>query len=144
MSRTLDVNLLLAASDTSSTRQPRARRALNELTTETEPLYLFWPVLLSFLRIATHQRVFDAPLTPEEARTGVKALLEQPVVRVVGEDDRFWPRFEEVCSQFPVRGVDVPDAHLVALMRLHEVRTIWTNDRDFRRYDGIRVHDPFV
>ncbi|GIV00558.1 MAG: hypothetical protein KatS3mg014_2173 [Actinomycetota bacterium] len=34
--------------------------------------------------------------------------------------------------------------HLVALMRENGVRTILTHDRDFRRFDGIRVRDPFA
>jgi predicted nucleic acid-binding protein len=42
-----------------------------------------------------------------------------------------------------VQGSLVPDAHLVALMRENGVRTIWTNDRDFRRFDGILVRDPY-
>lgn len=41
-----------------------------------------------------------------------------------------------------VRGDLVPDAHIVALMRQHAVPTIWTHDRGFRRFDGIRVVDP--
>ena len=43
-----------------------------------------------------------------------------------------------------IRGNLVPDAHLVALMRQHGVRTIWTHDRDFRKFNGIRVVDPFA
>jgi predicted nucleic acid-binding protein len=38
----------------------------------------------------------------------------------------------------------VPDAHVVALMHQHGVRTIWTRDRGFRRFRGIEAHDPFV
>ena len=37
----------------------------------------------------------------------------------------------------------VPDAHLVALMREHGVVTMWSNDRDFRKFDGITVKNPF-
>lgn len=29
-------------------------------------------------------------------------------------------------------------------MRENGVRTIWTDDRDFRRFDGIYVRDPFA
>ena len=36
----------------------------------------------------------------------------------------------------------VSDAQLVALMYEHGIRTIWTRDRDFRKFDGIRVRDP--
>jgi predicted nucleic acid-binding protein len=38
----------------------------------------------------------------------------------------------------------VPAAHLVALMRAHGVSNIWTSDRDFRKFDGIRVKSPFA
>lgn len=38
----------------------------------------------------------------------------------------------------------MPDAHLVALMLGHDVRTIWTRDRDDRRFARIEVRDPFA
>lgn len=38
----------------------------------------------------------------------------------------------------------VPDAHVVSLMRENGVRTIWTNDRDFRRFSSLDVRDPFA
>lgn len=41
-------------------------------------------------------------------------------------------------------GGDVTDAHIATLMRQHGVGTIYTRDRDFRRFDGIRVEDPFA
>ena len=36
----------------------------------------------------------------------------------------------------------VSDAHIVALMRQHDVDAIWTTDRDFRRFDRVRLLDP--
>jgi predicted nucleic acid-binding protein len=38
----------------------------------------------------------------------------------------------------------VPDAHLVALMLENGVRTIMTRDRDYRKFRGITVRDPFA
>jgi uncharacterized protein len=63
---------------------------------------------------------------------------------VVGEADGFWSVFRQVADPLPVRGNLVTDAHLVALMRQHGVREIWTHDRDFRKFDGIVVRDPFA
>jgi hypothetical protein len=67
-----------------------------------------------------------------------------PTSRPNGEDDRFWQTYRDVTDAAPVHGNLVPDAHLVALMRENGVRTIWTNDRDFRRFDGIDIRDPFA
>ena len=38
----------------------------------------------------------------------------------------------------------IADCHIVALMHGHGVREIVTHDRDLRRFDGVKVRDPFV
>jgi predicted nucleic acid-binding protein len=50
--------------------------------------------------------------------------------------------FREIAGPATVRGNLVPDAHLVALMRQNDVSTIYSHDRDFRRFDGLEVIDP--
>jgi uncharacterized protein len=62
---------------------------------------------------------------------------------VVGEGDRFWEMFKRTARSVTPRGNLVPDAHLVALMVEHGVSTIWSGDRDFRKFSGITVKDPF-
>ncbi len=143
MSFTLDVNLLLYASDASSRFHEPARALLDRLSGGPEIAYLFWPVISGYLRIATHPAVFDAPLTPDEAMGNVDELLSLPHVQAPGEGERFWPRFREVSEEAGARGNLIPDAHVVALMRENGVRTIWTHDRDYRRFEGIVVRDPF-
>jgi predicted nucleic acid-binding protein len=36
------------------------------------------------------------------------------------------------------------DAHIAALILEHGVRELWTADRDFARFPGLRLHDPFA
>ena len=43
-----------------------------------------------------------------------------------------------------LRGNLVPDAHLASLLRQHGVRTLYTVDRDFRRFPFLDVRDPFA
>lgn len=143
MSTAVDVNLLLYASDETSERHPRARSTLEELAAGPDLLYLFWPVLMGYLRIATHPAVFENPLSPEAARHNVEALVRLPHVRTPGEDDGFWDLYTTVTDGPVVRGNLVPDAHLVTLMRQYGATTIVSHDRDLRRFDGITVRDPF-
>jgi len=42
-----------------------------------------------------------------------------------------------------VRGNLVPDAHAAAILFQHGVRTLYTNDRDFRKFESLDVRDPF-
>lgn len=144
MSYALDANLLLYASDASSSFHERALALLERCAEGPELLYLPWPVVMAYLRIATHPAIFERPLSPEEATANVDALLGQPHVRPLGELDGFWETYRRTTDDLVVRGNLVPDAHLAALLLQHGVTTLWTRDRDFRKFEGIRVRDPFV
>jgi toxin-antitoxin system PIN domain toxin len=144
VSLALDANVLLYASNAADARNERAQEVLRELAKGPEVVYLFWPVVMAFLRISTRASVFSHPLSPAEALAMVGSLLSRDHVYAPGEDDLFWSAFREIAEEQRVRGDLVSDTHIVALMRRHGVRTILTHDRDFRRFDGIRVRDPFA
>jgi len=144
MSYTIDANVLLYASDESNPLHGRARTVVQRLADGPEIAYLFWPTVMAYLRIATHPAVFGRPLTAVEAIGNVEQLLVRPHVRTTGEQDRFWDRFREVADDAMPAGNLVPDAHLIALMLENDVRTIWTRDRDYRRFPRIEVRDPFA
>lgn len=144
MTYAIDANLLLYASDESSPLHARAINLLDEVALSPEIVYLFWPTVMAYLRIATHPAVFDRPLSQADASANVEALLTLPHVQTVGESDGFWKRFTETAADVRPTGNLVSDAHLVALMLENGVRSIWTRDRDFRKFGGITVRDPFA
>lgn len=143
MSYSLDVNVLLYASDRSSDRHVRARRFVETCAAGPEILCLTWPTMMSYLRIATHPRIFSAPLSPDEALDNISALVALPHVRAVSETDGFLDAYKRVAGEMPVRGNLVPDAHVAAILLQHGVRTLYTNDRDFRKFQSLDVRDPF-
>jgi hypothetical protein len=143
VSTTLDANILVYAADSRSAVHAPAESLVRRLALGPEILYLFWPVLLGYLRIVTHPGILTDPLSPAIAIRNIEALLERPNVRAPGEAEGFWPVFKDTAGSRP-RGNDVPDAHLTALMRQHGVRLIWTRDRDLRRFEGIEARDPFA
>jgi toxin-antitoxin system PIN domain toxin len=143
MSYTLDANILLYASDEASPQHARSLEIVTRAAHGPEIVYLFWPTIMAYLRIATHPAVFRRPLSAAEATANVEALIGHAHVQTPGEHDRFWQRFREVAADAAPSGNLVPDAHLVSLMLDNGVRTIWTHDRDYRRFRGIEVHDPF-
>ena len=144
MSYTIDTTVLLCASDESSPVHASARAFVQRLADGPEIAYLFWPTVMAYLRIATHPAVFARPLTAAEAIGNMERLLVRSHVRTTGEQERFWDRFREVADDAVSAGNLVPDAHLVALMLENDVRTIWTRDRDYRRFPRIEVRDPFA
>ena len=67
-----------------------------------------------------------------------------PQTHMLDEQDGFWQAYRRACRGFVVRGDDVPDAHLAALLLQHGVRTLYTNDAGFRRFDFLDVRNPFL
>ena len=143
MSYSLDVNVLLYASDRASERHERARRFVESCAAGPEILCLTWPMLMSYLRVATHPRIFSQPLSPDEALGNVSALIGLPHVRAVSELDGFLDAYKHVTGEIPVRGNLVPDAHVAAILLQHGIRTLYTSDRDFRKFESLDVRDPF-
>ena len=143
MSATVDANVLLYASDSSSPFYERGSEVIGELAQGPDLLYLFWPVLMAYLRISTHPAIFDNPLPVHAAMSNLEALLRRPHVRTPGESAGFWSLYRTVTTGMNARGNLVPDAHVVALMRQHGVSTVWSHDRDLRKFVEIRVRDPF-
>jgi toxin-antitoxin system PIN domain toxin len=144
LSQTVDVNPLLYAANRDSPDHDRALQLVHFLAAGPELVVLFWPVLLGYVRIATHPSIFPSPLSHSAATANVDALLSQPHIRVVGEGERFWSTYRQVAIDVRPRGNSVPDAQLVALMIEHGVSVIWSRDRAFRKYQGITVRDPFA
>ncbi|MFT4035726.1 MAG: PIN domain-containing protein [Patulibacter sp.] len=139
MSTTVDVNVLVHAINRGAPRHRAALGVIEDLAGGMERFTLLWPVVLGFVRITTHPSILPSPLAPQDAIMRIDELLALPHVRVVGEGDDpagFWQCYR--ATQAQVRGGnDVPDAHLAALMLQHGVRRIYTDDRGFRRFDGI-------
>lgn len=144
MSYSLDANVLVYASDRSSPRHDAARAFLLSCAAQPDLLCLTWPTLMAYLRLVTHPRIFAAPLAPEEALANIGALLALPQARVVAEQDGFVDAYAHVTANMSVRGNLVPDAHVVAILFQNGVRTLYSSDRDFRKFASIEVRDPFA
>ena len=144
MSFSIDANVLLYASDTASPFHDRALTFLNERVVANELFCLAWPVVMAYLRIATHPSIFTTPLASAEAMHNVEALVNLPYVRMLGEDEGFWTAYRDAVGEQPIRGNLVSDAHVAALLKQHGVKTLYSSDRDYRRFSFLRVVDPFT
>ncbi len=142
MSFGLDVNLLLYASDQTSPFHTQARNFLREASQGPELCYIAWSTLLSYVRMATHPRIFSHPLSPTLALDNIRQLVDRPHVRTLSEMEGFLDIYKDITSSLHVRGNLVPDAHLVALLRQHDISTLYTTDSDFRKFSWLKVLNP--
>src|SRR5260370_817885 len=90
MSATLDANILVYASNQRDPVHAQAIQLVQDLAAGPDLLYLFWPVVLGYLRIVSHPAILPRPLSPREATANAEALLRRPHVRAPGEAAGFW------------------------------------------------------
>jgi toxin-antitoxin system PIN domain toxin len=144
LSYSLDVNLLLYASDQGNPHYLPAVKFLESRAKDLELFCMAWSSLMAYLRISTHPSIFAHPLSPDEALSNIEKLLSLPRIRVVTEQPGFIAIYKKVTMQFPVRGNLVPDAHLAALFLQHDIRTLYTSDMDFKKFDFLHVRNPLL
>jgi uncharacterized protein len=144
MSFGIDVNVLLYASDEGSPLHDKAAGFLSSCAQGREVFCIAWLTVMSYLRISTHASIFKRPLTPAEAMQNVEALLSLPHCRPIAEEEGFLQTYQGITRDVPARGNLVPDAHLAAVLSQHGIVTLYTHDRDFRKFDFLDVRDPLA
>ena len=95
MSYSVDVNVLLYASDTSSPKHAAAIRFLKQRALDPDLFCIAWSTLIAFLRIATHPGIFAQPLSPDDALRNVESLLSLRRVRLLAEGEGFLEVYRE-------------------------------------------------
>jgi toxin-antitoxin system PIN domain toxin len=137
----LDANVLLYAYDSTSAQHEVAAKWLAAALSGAEPTCFSWMTLIAFVRIATNPRAVQRPLRVEDACAIVSSWLDQPCVSVLTPGDRHWAILSRLLVESQASGPLAMDAHLAALAIEHGAVMV-TSDRDFRRFDGLKILDP--
>jgi toxin-antitoxin system PIN domain toxin len=141
--RAIDTNVLVFAEISSSQHHTKARALLTELAEGGHPWAIPWPCVYEFLRVVTHPRVFHPPVPLDRALSDLQGILGSPSLRLLQETPRHPQVMEEVLKSGGVAGNLIHDAHIAALCIEHGVSELLTGDRDFERFKGLKVTDPF-
>jgi toxin-antitoxin system PIN domain toxin len=140
----VDTNLLVYAHREDSPWHEPAAARIAELAEAREPWAITWPCLHEFLAIVTHPRIYAPPTPLPAALAQVDAWLESPSLALLAEADGYWPELRALLTDGRIAGPQVHDARVACLCRLHGVRELWSADRDFSRFGGLRVRTPLV
>lgn len=140
----VDTNILVYAHRRDSIWHKGADRRLTELAESGLPWAVPWPCLHEFLSIVTHPRVYKPPTTPEVALRQVESWLECPTLQMIGEVSGYWHVVKQQIVLGKVSGPRVHDARIFAVCVQHGVDTLWTANRDFSRFSGLKLVNPLV
>jgi len=140
----VDTNILVYVHRQNSPWHRVAYRRLAEVAESRAAWAIPWPCLHEFLAIVTHPHIYEPPSPLETALAQVEAWLEAPGLVLLAETESYWPELRAALVAGRVAGPQVHDARIAALCRHHGVRELWTSDRDFSRFPGLKATDPLV
>ena len=139
----VDANILLYAEDSLQSRNEQARAWWDGQLSGTGVVCLCWTVLSAFIRIGSNPRVFENPLSLEQALARVQSWLDQPCTRVVRPTERHWTVFRQVLTDGQAVANLVTDAHLAAIAIEHGCELAST-DSDFARFPKLKWRNPLA
>jgi uncharacterized protein len=137
----VDANLLLYAYSPRASEHDASKVWLEDALSGSELVRFAWLTIWAFLRISTNQRVFEHPLSITEAEAIVSAWLAQPVAGVIEPGERHWELMKRLLHSGQTAGPLVMDAVLAAIAIEHGA-TLYTTDRDFARFAGLKSKNP--
>ncbi len=139
----VDANILLYAEDSLNPRHDQARVWWDTQLSGTGIVCLCWTVLCAFIRLGTNPRVFQNPLSLEQAVGRVQRWLDQPCTRVIRPTERHWTVLRQVLTDGQAVANLVTDAHLAALAIEHGCELAST-DSDFARFAKLKWKNPLI
>ena len=142
--RALDTNVLVFAAIRSATQHRRANEILRDCAEGATAWALPWPCVYEFLRVVTHSRVYHPPMPRDAALADLRAILASPSLTLLSETSRHAELMDEVVRASSAAGNLMHDAHIATLCLEHGVTELITGDRDFSRFKGLKVTDPFA
>ncbi|MCA1674681.1 MAG: PIN domain-containing protein [Actinobacteria bacterium] len=137
----VDANLLLYAVDSASPFHRHASTWLESVLNGAQRVALPWQSLTAFLRISTHPRVWDQPLSPQTAADLVTDWLGAHPVWTPEPGPGYAEILLGMLEKYQVRGNLVPDAQLAALAVEYGL-TVYSADTDFARFTELTWVNP--
>jgi uncharacterized protein len=140
----VDTNILIYAHRRDSPFYQIASIRLAELGEGTAIWAIPWHCLHEFLSVVTNPRAFARPTSLEEVLAQIEIWLESPSLVLLTESPTHWAMLRSILVESAITGPRVHAARIMALCRQHGVRELWSADRDFSRFAGVRVVNPLV
>lgn len=145
MSYLLDTGILLRLVDRQDPLHPEVVSAVKALIDAKQPLFTTNQNIAEFCNVATRPVANNGLGLPPIAAVNLLERIVEPLCAILLEGFSFYSILKHLIQQYSVRGKQIHDARLAAMMLVWRIDNILTlNDRDFRRFEheGIRAILP--
>jgi hypothetical protein len=138
----VETNVLVYAHREDSQWHPQAYARIIELAEGRVPWAIPWLCVHEFLAISTHPKIYSPPTPLSAAIAQVESWLESPSLVLLTESESYRQELRRILETGKIVGPQVHDARIAGLCLLHGISELWTADRDFSRFPGLKVRNP--
>jgi predicted nucleic acid-binding protein len=143
MSYLIDSNIFVRIAQKNDPERQTALDALNNLSARGEDLCYTTQILAEFWNVCTRPTTSRGGLGLSLQETERKTRMIEKFFRLLPESLATHQEWRRLVISHSVSGVQVYDARLVAVMKVHSITHLLTfNGNDFNRFSGITVVDP--
>jgi toxin-antitoxin system PIN domain toxin len=139
----IDANILIYSYAAASAHHIKSSAWVEEALSSGEPVGLSWQTVSAFLRVVTNRRLPGVRVDLREAVDAVQEWLQQPSVRILIPGDGHWPILKRMILEGGSSGSLITEAQLAALT-IEYGGVLYTADRDFARFPGLRWENPLA
>jgi len=140
----VDTNILVYAHRKDSEWHETALRRLVSLTEGGSRWAIPWPCVHEFLAIVTHPRIYNPPTPLETALQSIAVWLDLENCVCLAEGPGYFEVLRRLASDGRVGGAMVHDARVAALCLHHGAALLWSSDRDYSRFPGLKLSNPLL
>lgn len=140
----LDTNLLVHAHRIDASLHPEAKACLKKLAENPAPWGICYHNLVEFYGVVSHPKIWSMPSTPGQAADQIAAWRDSPSLHVLTDSTEDMRQLMTLAKNAKVIGPMIHDARIASCCLVHGVRELWTVDRDFSRFPGLRTRNPLV
>lgn len=140
----VDTNILVYAHRADSSFHVKAKELLTDLTETGKSWAIPWPCFHEFYAVVTNTRLFTHSTPSEKAFQQIELWMESPTLQILSETIDHWSILKRILTEGKIVGGMTHDARIIALCEQHNVKTLWTADRDFGRMRGVKVVNPLT
>jgi toxin-antitoxin system PIN domain toxin len=140
----VETNILVYAHRADSEWHETALLRLTSLAEGSSRWAIPWPCVHEFLAIVTHPRIYNPPSPLEAALQSIAVWLDLENCVGLAEGPGYFEVLRRIVRDGHVEGGLMHDARIAALCLHHGVTLLWSSDRDFSRFPGLKLSNPIV
>ena len=140
----VDTNILVYAHRADHEWNGAASTCIRALAEGRAAWAIPWPCVHEFYAVVTRPNVFDPPSSAAQALDQLEAWFESNSLHLLAESSHHFATLKRLATGAKLVGASIHDARIAAICIDHAVAALWTLDRDFSRFRGLKVHNPIT